>query len=65
MHKIEFNLSASWNEKADDIAIDVQATNDDLQRDLRCLMRVLKLVSSRAGVTEAELVDCMSDAEPN
>ena len=66
VHKIEFNLAASWNEKADDIALDVQATNDDLQRDLRCLMRVLKLVSARASVTEAELAECcMCDAEPN
>lgn len=61
VHKIDFNLTATWNEKTDNIALEVQATNDDLQRDIRCLMRVLKLVSVRAGVTEAEIVDSISD----
>ena len=59
VEKLPFDLSRTYHdEEADETS---SASTDDLQRDLRCLMRVVRAVATKAGLTDPELDAFMHD----
>ena len=59
VEKLSFDLSRTYHdEEADETS---SASTDDLQRDLRCLMRVVRAVATKAGLTDPELDAFMHD----
>ena len=48
--ELQFNLPEEENEE-----VEVEATADDIQRDMRILHRIMCMIAEKAGITKADL----------